>query len=1069
MVSTRRTMQGAFASALALLLLAAPAAAQQTTGAIRGTVSATTGEPIAATEMTATNVATGVRQATISGANGRYIFPSLQVGRYRVEARRIGYQALVRESIRVSLGGTVVQDFAMEVSAAELDPIVVAGARPLIDPAETGVVDLVSSEEINAIPALGRNFSDLVALSPKVGVSAGDGTGGNLSLGGGRRGANLVQIDGAGSTGTFFGGEARGSDRIPFAFSIESVQEFQVVSNGFDVEFGFFTGGVINAVTKSGTNEVHGSLFGYFQDDQFTRADFQGRSADFKSRQLGGTLSGPLIRDKLHFFVAVERQDRDQPIFGLPAPGTAPDPTTRVHPDSVARFLEILERVYGVTDAAGQINQTQDEWSVFGRLDWQLNDKHRLTLRHNYTDLEQLGDRVNPDETILNGGVFNNTSNSFVAQLNSVFTPTVWNEFRGQYATEPRPRTANTLLPEAEVNVTSDFGGGETQSLRGLECCNDAVLPNNLEETTIELSNSLHILAGDHEVKLGGIYNRFDYVNFFFFNQQGQFDFNSLEDFENQQPDDFNRNLPNPGPDGQFFTDDDVGPLADYATSEVGLYIQDTWSAGDKLSIQAGVRFDFTKMLDSAPLNSQLVTDLGISTDFRPDDNNISPRLSFTYDPTGEGSSIIRGGGGLFFGRFPSVLYSNSLLNTGGNQLGLFCDDDEVPFPDYQAFAADLTNIPTACAGGGGASPPTADINTFSPDFEYPKTFKASLGYEQEIGEGFKLDFDFLLANTTSNFSVQDQNQGPELFRSGIENRPVFSTVRSSGSPSSSAGRITNNFDEVLVHVSNSESRTYQLSVGLSQRGETFSWQTGYTYSDSKDNNSYSCCTTTTGIFEQTTAGNVNFIGDRGDDVEGNWGTADFNRKHTFVLSGNAALPADFEISGIWRTFSGRPWTAVVDGNVNGDRDFGNDRAYIGTNLVFDDPAADVAQLNEHMANHSCLREAEGRIIGRNTCENDFFTQVDMRLRKGFNIKGNQKFEIIVDAFNVLNLINDDWSRQIGVGSFSDETELLSVEGFDSATNTFVYSVNPSFGEESDLNRFRTNQGTLQLGVKYVF
>ena len=196
---------------------------------------------------------------------------------------------------------------------------------------------------------------------------------------------------------------------------------------------------------------------------------------------------------------------------------------------------------------------------------------------------------------------------------------------------------------------------------------------------------------------------------------------------------------------------------------------------------------------------------------------------------------------------------------------------------------------------------------------------------------------------------------------------------------------------------------------------------------------------------------------------------SDFNRKHTFVVSGLASLPGGFDISGIWRTFSGRPWTAVVDGNVNGDRDFGNDRAFIGTNLMFDDPAVDGPLLDTHLANHSCLREAEGSIIGRNTCDNDVFTQLDMRLRKGINIRGSQKFEIIVDAFNVLNLINTDWSRQVGVGQFSDETELLSVEGFDSATNTFIYAVNPSFGEESDLNPFRTNQGTLQLGVKYIF
>jgi hypothetical protein len=850
------------------------------------------------------------------------------------------------------------------------------------------------------------------------------------------------------------------------------VQEFEIVTNGFDVEFGFFSGGVINAVTKSGTNEYHGSLFGYFRDDAITKNDFFDREADFSSRQLGGTFSGPLIKDKLHFYVAVERQDRNEPIFGLPAPGEEPDPSRRVHPDSVARFLDILERVYGVTDQAGEVTQTQDEWTVFARIDWQLSDKHRLTLRHNYTDLVQEGDRVNPDETFLNGGVFNNTGNSTVAQLTSVFSPTVWNEARAQLAFEPRPREANTLLPESEVNVTSDFPDGSQQSLRGMECCNDAVLPNNLEETTFEFTNNLHILAGDHAIKLGGIFNYFDFENFFFFNQQGQFDFDSLDDFENGIVDDFGRNLPNPGPDGQFFTDDDVLPLALYKTYEIGLYAQDTWHATDKFSLTAGVRFDITRLPDEAPLNQELANGvLGLRTDVTPDDNNISPRLSFTYDPTGTGSSVIRGGVGLFYGRFPSVLYSNSLLNTGGNSLNLFCRGDDAPAPDYQAFAQDLNSIPTACVGGGEASEPTANINSFADDFEYPRTWKFSLGYEQELKRGLKIDFDALYSSTDQNFAIEDRNLLPVQFTNGIEGRPVHAPVDEidpdDGEPGFGDNRITSDFGDALLHVSTAESRTYQFSVGLSQRGETFSWQAGYTYTNSKDNSSYSCCISSTFVFETPTI-TGNFLGESGDEENGTWGPSDFNREHTFVVSGMVNLPWDFSVSGIWRTFSGRPWTPVIDGNVNGDRT-DNDRAFIGTNLNFDDPATDIPLLEEHLSNFECLRKQEGTIARRNSCRNDFFTAFDLRIRKGFNVAGQHRFEIIADLFNVLNLVNSEWSRNVGVPQFGDERELLELEGFDPVTLQHIYSVNPSFGEEVDLRAFRTDQGNLQLGVKYIF
>ncbi len=1059
------------------LLLSTPVFAQQTTGSIRGVINSSAGQPVDAAEVVARNVATGATVRTLTDQSGRYQLPALQVGTYMVSARRIGFRSVERPGIRVRLGSTFVANFELTPAAATLEAITVLGQTdPLIDPAETGVVDLVNAEQIEAIPVNGRNFADLVALSPKVGVDVGDGTGGALSLGGGRRGANLIQIDGAGTTGTFFGGEARGSDRIPFAFSIESVREFQVVANGFDVEYGFFSGGVINAVTKSGTNDFHGSLFGYVRDDKITRNDFFDRSPEFSSRQLGGTLSGPLIRDKLHFFVAVERQNRDEPVFGLPSPDDAPDPASqRVHPDSVRRFLDILRNVYGVEDRTGEFKQTQDEWAVFARIDWQLNNAHRLTLRHNYTDLVQEGDRINPDETGLNGGVFNNTGNSTVLELNSVLSPNVWNQFRAQLAFEPRPRTANTFLPEAEVNVNSDFDGdgNADASLRGLECCNDAVLPNNLEETTIEVTNSLNIRAGDHAFKIGGQLNYFDYLNFFFFNQQGQFDFNSLSDFENRIPDDYGRALPNPGPDGQFFTDDDVRPLAEYQTSEIGLFFQDTWQVSDRLSITGGVRLDITSFADAAPLNNQLVSDLGLRTDYKPSDTNISPRLSFVYDPSGRGRTIIRGGAGLFYGRFPSVLYSNSLLNTGGNQLFLFCDGAEAPTPDYQSYTSDPASIPFTCAGGGAASPPTPDINLFASNFQYPETWKVSAGFEQAITDNMKVDVDLLYSKTNKNFYVEERNLLAQQFTSGVEGRPVFCPA---GEISSSSGRCGfgdnrpfSAFDNILEHTSIAEARTYQASISVSQQGRTFSWQAGYTYTNSYDNASYSCCISSTAQFETPTAGSPNALGDPGDEDNGTWGPADFSRPHSIVLSGILNLPGDISVSGIWRTNSGRPWTPIVDGDANGDSGSDNDRAFVGGGLQFEDPVADAATLVEHLNNFDCLTDEVDRIARRNSCRNDMYTQLDLRIRWRPRVYGAHRIEVVADFFNVLNLINNDWSRNVGVSQFGDGRHLLAIEGFDPGANEYIYSVNPSFGEEEDLTAFRTDQGTLQLGLKYSF
>jgi hypothetical protein len=1070
-------------AALALVGVSAPAAAQVTTGAIRGRVLSTDGQPVSDAEVVAINLGTGISNRTMSDASGQYRFPALPLGTYNVQTRRIGYTPVQRPSVRLRLGQTFVANFTLAATAVAVEELTVtAELAPLIDMDQTATVDLVSSEDVEAIPVNGRNFADLIALSPMVGVGAGDGTGGNFSLAGGRRGANNIQIDGTGATGTFFGGEARGSDRIPFAYSIEAVREFQIVTDGFDVDYGFFSGGVVNAVTKSGTNEFHGSLFGYLRDDAITRNDFLGRKPEFTSKQVGGTFSGPLVRDKLHFYLAVERQDRNEPVFGLPAPGSTPDIDTRVHPDSVERFLDILSQVYGVEDQAGQFLQTQDEWTIFGRIDWQISNAHRLTLRHNYTDLEQQSDRINPDETFLNGGVFSNTGNSTVATLNSIFSPNVWNEARVQLAFEPRPREANTLLPEAEVFVDSDFdpavdsdGDGDPTNDRdasvGLECCGDGVLPNNLEETTFEFRNNLNIRAGDHGIKLGVHFNMFDYTNFFLFGQQGAYDFDGLSDFENGIVDDFNRGLPNPGPDGQFFTDDDVIPLAEYKTYELALYAQDTWHVNDRLSLTGGVRADWTFTPEEAPQNPDALADIGLNTAQKAEDANISPRFSFTYDPTGRGESVLRGGVGLFFGRFPSVLYSNALLNTGQNQVFLLCfSDGDIPVIDVFQNHTGLESTPTDCAGFG--FPGTPNVNAFAPDFEFPRTWKASLGFEQALTDNLKVGVDFLYSDTKNNFYVEDRNLLGSQFTSAIEGRPVHAPASEldsgDGDPGFGDNTVTTSIADGLLHVSTAEARTYQVSVGLEQRGSTFSWRAGYTYTNTKDHASYSCCISSTAQFETPTAGNPNFLGARGDELVGTWGPADFSRPHTIVLSGMVNLPYDFSVSGIWRTYSGTPWTPVIDGDANADGNTDNDRAFISRNLSFDSPA-DAADFDRLLNQHECLREQEGNIAKRNSCRNDMYTQLDLRLRKRFRAYRDHSFEVIVDFFNVLNMINSEWSKNIGVSGTADDRALLEIEGFDENTNTYTYSVNPSFAQKLDLTNFRTDQGSVQVGIKYQF
>ena len=237
-----------------------------------------------------------------------------------------------------------------------------------------------------------------------------------------------------------------------------------------------------------------------------------------------------------------------------------------------------------------------------------------------------------------------------------------------------------------------------------------------------------------------------------------------------------------------------------------------------------------------------------------------------------------------------------------------------------------------------------------------------------------------------------------------------------------------------------------------------------YAYNWAYDNSSFSCCTSFEGL-NVPTAGNPNFLGDPGDEIDGTWGPSNFERRHTFVMNALYNGPWGTRLSGIWRSQSGTPWTPTVNGDVNGDGLGGNDRAFVGGGLLFQTPA-DAQLFEEKVAQFDCLADQRGRIVTRNSCRNPWFHSVDLRFSKTIPSFGGQRAEFVVDAFNVLNGLNDDWGRFMGV--FGSATDLLDARGFNAATGQVIYRVNPTFGEERPVG-FDPFQFQLQLGVRYRF
>lgn len=1068
---------GVAAVAAALTMFAAPdsAKAQEglTTGSIAGTVVDNTGEPLAGAVVIVRNTETGNTRQVETNVNGRFTAGLLRPGPYTVEANYPPLDPQARGPVQVMIGEERAVSFALQ--PVEVEGIAVVISPEGIDMSQGGVVEMVTERQIESLPTLGRDFTDFINLSGLVSPTPEVTTGGQFSLGGGRTSATNVTIDGADANNSFFG-ENRGSSRIPFTFSLESIKEFQIITNGFDVEYGNYTGGIVNAVTKGGTNEFHGSAFAFFRDQSLTANDFSGLDPEeFSAQQFGFRLSGPIVEDKAHFFVSLDGQQKEQPVFSIVPERWCPAgvdangmPTCVGAADSIARFKDILNRVYGVPlqeleNNIGTFEETEDQLAIFGRVDWQINDRHSLAIRHNYTDFESLNDRLSDEEARTFGSTFKDKAHSFVSELNSVLGERgqAYNNFRFQFSYEDRPRPANNYLPEIDVEIHADaqdveyFGDG-------------IVFRNRLEETKIQIVDNLTWQLGEegrHTLKVGtnNIFTGIE--NLFYLLGTGNFNFDSLEDLENRDVDSYTR----------FVREDRGTPFADFGISEYAIYAQDEWQASDKLLLTLGLRYDANVFEDPATVATEVRDAFGLDTSVVPEDrNNISPRAAFTYDLNGDNSSVIRGGVGLLYGRMPYVLHGN-VMQTSPALRSLFCFGAIAPEPDYDFFrqAPRGENNPFECTVPREADPP--EFAVWDPDMESPETWKINLGYETVVGDEWRLSADALYGRTTNNFNVNQINLNEEQFRTAVDDRPVFvdpGVFFRQNFNFRSDPRANEDFASIFLNESTAESVAWSLNFKAGKRWEARGLRLdgSYTYNNVHDNSSFFCCTSGEGFSTKPTSGDPNFIGDPGDDVDGTWGHADFERQHVFILSGTFEGPWGIDVSGIWRSQSGTPWTMTVDGDVNGDGEEFNDRAPIFDDLLFEsaaDESAFQAFLNEDSNAGECLADNLGRIAERNSCRNPWFHSVDLHLAKGFAFgRPGQEIEVSADLFNVLNGINEDWGQFNAV--FGSSLSPLEKEGYDEDTNRVIYSVNNTFGSERAVG-FSPLQFQAQLGVRYRF
>src|SRR5258705_11374353 len=480
---------------LALVGSSSTAGAQTTDAALLGIVRDSGGVALSGVAVTARNVSTGGQWTVASSSTGRFAFLQLPLGGpYTVTARRIGYAPDGRSGSLLTLGSRIVVDLTLRPAATELQAVLVEGERSDLRAPSMGANLRVGAEMIAAIPAVGRNFTDLTALAPTTGVQS--------SLLGQRWTSTDIRIDGAQSRNMLRAGEFGAG---PFTLSLEAIREFEVTSAAYDVTLGRQGGGSVRAATKAGTNEWSASVFTYYRGSGLTASsDFQGRSRalrEFSTRQWGGSAGGPIVRDRVHLFVAFDRQDSSEPLFSGAVETAADEIAAGVAKDSLARLQSILRARYGLDPTRteiGRLDRDPVANTIFARVDWRLNDAHSLTLTNDFSGWRSpLAGGVDQPITLFEArSDYKTAENATLASLHSFLASGIQNELKVGVSTSSRRLTPNSTAPRGFVRIQSTLSNGSRGDTR-VQFGGNRLAPDDSREVQLQLIDHAYLQRGN--------------------------------------------------------------------------------------------------------------------------------------------------------------------------------------------------------------------------------------------------------------------------------------------------------------------------------------------------------------------------------------------------------------------------------------------------------------------------------------------------------------------------------------------------------------------------------------------
>ena len=1029
--------------ALFALVVATTTTAQSTTASLQGFVTDTNGKPLVGATVVATHTPTATIYGTTTDLNGAYHLQGLRVGApYTIEFSFVGYKDKRVGDIALALGEKREVDARLADMQA-IDAVVVTSDS--FSEHRTGAATSFGQDIIERTPTVSRSIDDITRLAPQAMVSKDGG----ISIAGMNSRYNSFQIDGTASndmyglTSTGTNGGLAGANPVP----LDAIADIQVVTAPFDVRQGGFTGGGINAITKSGTNTFSGTAYAYYNDHNFYgRSPMNGeKMAEQRTQIYGVSLGGAIVKNKLFFFLNGE--------FNLDS-----SPSSYFVGDSGCKISEadaktIAERLFALTgyDGGGYGRQMLSKrmGSLIARLDWNISSRHNLSLRYNFLDAEK--DEFQSSATLLrfNGEGYTSIADthSLVAELNSRISQRAFNEFRVGYTRvhDGRDAMSGEKYPYIEIKKMRD---GESASV--YVGTDPFAIMNDLVQNTITLTDNFSYYAGAHTITVGTHNEIFNSSCLYMANALGAYTYNTLEDFLSDNAAKYVRNYA-------------VGnPATDITSAQFGLYIQDEWNASPRFSMTYGLRADIPVVFGNPPTNeafnsSDVAQKYDIQTSQVPRPSVLlSPRIGLRWRiaETAEAKTLLRGGVGIFSGRIPFVWISNCFSNTGMTQRGYTLDGSK------GQYVPKFGEEPSGTVGV--SSNPM--INVVAKDFRYPQIMRATLALEQEyrgwhfMVEGIfsKSINDLLITNLTA------QNKGGKFYavNSALANDENTTTLydTSLAKEYSSIYLLSNTSKGYGYSVSASVAKSFRFGLDL---------YAAYTFS-----HSYS-------VMDGISAQALNTWG-RNSTADSNapklsYSLFDVPHKVTASLSYSKryAKVLGTTISLLYQGYSGMRYSLTYAGKVdaNNDSSYGNTTIYVPTaeelqsmEFVSEEQRTAFA---EYIEATPALARSRGKFLARNALQTPFEHHLDLHIAQDiyFSATSSRKVQISLDVINFGSLLSKNWGASYYTSKYRiSPLHIDSVTDVDGNRTPKYSFVGGEVSQNDLLSRWR-----MQVGVRVVF